>query len=325
MRFKAPLAIIALAITSTTAIAKDGEYALTYKLQNKWVAQEDLEPLKQAVAFFGNNDLKIKATCSESDKFCKQRVEIINHIFKKQKVKQPVSIVNTAKMDKNTIILSSVDLDLNKYANLFINYNNKSIIPVEQSLKDFNKLLKGSEAKYLSQFKMYCKTADQLCKDRFNHLSNTIANTLTFKYNFALYENPNLDNNVAQIVNHRHDYNINNPIAKAKTTAAIEKKKQEAKQKAAKKDGSYTDKANIIVFDKDSAHLKASEKVKIEKLIINSKDNKFNFTCNLSNADLCKQRVRVIKDYALRNTSNIIEMYQIEKSTQNNYIIINHK
>jgi hypothetical protein len=325
MRFKVLLAVIALAFTSiSTAVAKDGEYTLTYKLENKWVAQEDLTPLKQAIAFFGNNDLKIKATCSESDKFCKQRVEIINHIFKKQKVKQPVSIIETAKLDKNTLILDSVDLDFNKYSNLFINYTNKSIVPVKQSVTDFTKLLKKSELKYLSQFKMYCKNVDQLCKDRFNHLSNIIGKTLTFKYNFALYENANLDDNVAQIVNHRHDYNINNPIAKPKTTAAIEKKKQEAK-KQTKPVIKYTNKANIIVFAKDSKVLENSEKVKIENLIINSKDNKFNFTCNLSNSDLCKQRVRVIKDYALRNTSNIIEMYQIEKSTLANYIIINHK
>lgn len=322
MRFKVILAILCLALISNSAIANSSKYTLTYQQQNKWVAKEDLQPMKDAVAFFQNNDLKITATCKNTDKNCKQRVDIINHIFAKQKVKQQISNTLISSTQKeNTISLESIELDFNKYSNLFINYTNKSILPIKQSQSDFNKHLKKSELKYLSKFKMYCKVVDQTCKNRFNHLNNIIGKTLTFKYNFALYENPNLNNNVAQIVNHRHSYNINNPIAKPKTTAAIEKKKEKKKTPV----NSYTNKKHIIVFNNNESVLLNSEKVKIENLIINSKNNKFNFTCNLSNNDICQKRIHEIKNYALRNINNIIEMYQIEKTTQSNYIIIQHK
>lgn len=320
MRFKVLLIIFAL--LTSVAQAADGKYTLTYKDNNKWVAQEDITPLRNSVVFFQNNNLKIKATCSQSEKFCQQRVDIINHIFKKQKVKQTVSVINNSKyVPKNKIILESINLDKNKYSTLILDYKNKEILPIKKSKNDFSNLLKYAENKYLSKFKMYCKTVDQLCKNRFNTLNAQLANTLTFKYNFALYVNENLANNQAQIVAHRHDYAIHKPIKKPVTTA----KKEKAKQiKKAKKDSKlvYTKEKNIIVFKEKSADLLLLEKVKIENLIAKSKTNKFAFACGGSDASLCQERVHSIKNYALENTSNIIIMNEFKHKIYRDYVLI---
>ncbi|HAG52480.1 MAG TPA: hypothetical protein DCL21_01700 [Alphaproteobacteria bacterium] len=323
MKYKVILTIcsLILGLSSSIANAADGKYTLTYQEQNKWVAQKDIKPVRNAIGFLKNNDLKIKAICSSKDIFCKQRVEILNLIFYKQKVKQQISIVEKSTyIQKNKLILESVNLDLNKYSNLFINYKNKNIIPVEQSQTDIKNIIKKAEDKFLVKFKMYCQSVDQLCKNRFNYINDLIGKTLPYKYNFALYENSSLEVNQAQLVNHRHDYNINNPIQPAATNS----KKENAKQAKQVEKLNYTNKANIIVFKKGDGILLESEKVKVENLILNSKTNKFTFTCNLNNDLLCQKRVHAIKNYALQNTSNIIEMYQLEKTTTSNYIIIEH-
>jgi len=323
MKYKVILTICSLILGLNTSLANaaDGKYTLTYQEQNKWVAQADIKPVRNAIGFFKNNDLKIKAICSTKDIFCKQRVDILNLIFNKQNVKQQISIVeNSTYLPNNKLIVESVNLDLNKYSNLFINYKDKKVIPVKKSQTDVKNIIQKAEEKFLVKFKMYCQTTDQLCTNRFNYINNLLGKTFPYKYNFALYENSSLDSNQAQLVNHRHDYNINNPIQKPATDSKKEEEKK-AKQVALL---NYTDKPYIIVFRKNDGTLLETEKVKVENLILNSKTNKFTFICNLNNDLLCQKRVHAIKNYALQNTSNIIEMYQLEKNTTSNYIVVEH-
>tara|TARA_Y100001960_G_scaffold333319_1_gene437751 strand:- start:1711 stop:2682 length:972 start_codon:yes stop_codon:yes gene_type:complete len=319
MKFKVLLAIFTL--FSTAVMATGGKYTLTYRAENKWIATQDIKDLRKAIVFFQNNDLRIKAICSSKDKHCKKRVDIINHIFHKQKVKQQVSIIeNSSYIPKNILVLETVDLDKNKYSNLFINYKNKEALPVKKSQADVKNIIKYAELKYLSKFKMYCKKVDQLCKNRFKVLNSQLSKQLKFKYNFALYENNNLDNNQVQLIAHRHDYNIHNPETKPVITA----KKEVKKKPVIKKKGNliYSKEKNLIVFKDDSSELLILEKVKVENLIANSKNNKFKFACGNIPHELCQERARSIKDYALKNTSNIIIMEQFHYDIFKDYVLV---
>jgi hypothetical protein len=322
MTFKVLLTIFAL--FATFANADDGKYTLNYLKTNKWVAQEDLKPLRDAIIFFQNNNLKIKAICSNQEQFCDERIAIINHIFERQKVQQKISVIeNSTTVPFNKLVLESINLDKNKYANLIINYENKKIISVEKSQTDFTKLLKYAETKYLSQFKMYCNDVNELCKNRFNQLNDILAKTLKFKYNFALYTSQNLEQNEVQITASRHDYIINKPISEPVTTA----KQEVAKKVVENKDANinYTQDQNIIVFKDESSELLLLEKVKVENLIAKSLTNKFNFACGTTNLELCQARVHAIKNYALKNTSNIIIMDEVKQKIDSNYVLVVHK
>jgi hypothetical protein len=328
MKFKVILTVLSIiALSTSSVLANDGKYTLTYKNENKWVAKEDISPLRQAIVFFSNNKLDVKAVCSDKDTNCAKRVEILNLIFKKQKVNKQIDIIEKSTyINKNSLIVQSVNLDPSKYTSLFINYEGLNVKPVAKSVKDITSFLKNSNRKYLSQFKMYCAEANKLCKDRFNHLNSIIGKTLPFKYNIELYTNENLDANQAQLINHRHDYNIApKPTPKPITTGAKEaaKKAKEIKKPKVEK-VVYSNDEKTIVFKPNNAILMNSEKVKIEKLIADSKNNKFNFACDTSNELLCQSRVHEIKNYALANTSNIIEMYQITNKVYKDHIIIYH-
>lgn len=343
MKNRAILTILSLMLISTSnAFANDGKYTLSYQDQNKWVAKQDINPLRQAIVFFSNNNLKVKAICSEADTFCKDRIEIVNHIFKKQKVNKDISIIEKSKsLDKNKLQLQSIDLDSSKYVGLFLNYDNNKTEPTKKSVADLAKFLKNSDLKYLSQFKMYCNSQNKLCKDRFIHITSVVAKSLPFKFNIKLYVNANLEPNQAQLINHRHDYNISPALPKPIETGETIKKeveqkiKQVSKTKPAPKPKAkpvkkqekiiYTNDEKTIVFKANRDELLDSEKPKVERFIKNSLNNKFNFACDNANAELCRKRVHSIKDYALRKTSNIIEMYQITNRTYKDHIIIYHK
>ena len=59
------------------------------------------------------------------------------------------------KLKEYKIDLETVDLDKNKYSNLFINYQNKEILPVKKSQADVKNIIKYAELKYLSKFNFF--------------------------------------------------------------------------------------------------------------------------------------------------------------------------
>lgn len=312
------LFILTLTLLSCIGVsnAKVNEYALTFQKQNRWVAQEDISPVRELIILLKQNPLlSIKSVCSKKDLFCKERVDIMNIILKAQGVSQKITKVEKSdSLDKNKMLIKITQLDSNKYDIVFINYQNQNTKPIAKSQKDIKTLLAKSELKYLSQFRFYCNKKDSLCENRFNFINKEIAKTLTFKYNISLAINPNLGKTKTGLAAYRHDYNF--------IPQEITEKRSSAKVKPVTKPVKYTNDTYTIVFETNSSVLSIKEKKKIEKIVKENPAHKFYFACNRAEPELCESRIREIKFHALTATDNLIELYQLEKSAPANYVII---
>ncbi|MCP4354650.1 MAG: hypothetical protein GY793_03255 [Proteobacteria bacterium] len=315
--------IIVASVSVSNAAQK--EYALIFEKENHWVSPAKIQPLIDAVKYLkARPNTSLKAACSSQDSLCKQRVTIINYILNKQETGRKITLVETShKLGKNYMVLKSIGFDKNKYSGFLINYNEGDFKPVTKSEQLIKLNLKKAEQKYLSQFNLYCKKLDPLCKTRFNYINKQLATTLTFKYNIFLKEDSDLTNNQTKLEFYRHDYSFE---AVPETQKQLLAKLIKPAKKIKKVDNPKYIKNNYIIsFSKDSSDLIESEKTKINKILKKSTNNKFFFACDRANPELCKRRVQEIKFHALTETQSLIELYQLKESAHPNLIVIKLK
>jgi hypothetical protein len=300
-------------LISFNSFAEKGEYFFNFNSKNHWIDQHDILPLRQAIKFYKKNNVAIQAVCSTKDKFCAQRVEILQQIFKREKTKQNiVSIVKAANLTQNQLAITTLQ-NIDK-SSLILNYKEDNL--TKKSSNDLKKLLQKADLKYLSKFTLYCKSLNKTCNKRFNKLNSEISK-LTFKYNFAKIIDAQLTQEQVKLSANRHDFNFNTMLK-----YSLKNKKSQPQQKKFSFVGSK--KPNIISFKNNSAIIEDSQQEKLNRLIKKNYLKRFNFVCSDKNKVLCQQRIHSIKNYALRN-NDIVEMYQIKGKIKANDIIITDK